>query len=204
MQVGQQYGPRIVGSDFERTPDGRIKVSKLYCEKASTQLMDFTPALNFDDPTQSVFTQAEINRGVRPFKFEFDPQGQNSRSNCDIPMYRLGAMYCMRAEAYLRKGQAALALADVNILRTSRTREALYANAPGVALASIDMPTLYNETGFEMYWEMYRRKASIRFGKFEAAGTAKPVSQPFRRVYPIPQSTMDATKIFGQNDGYNK
>jgi hypothetical protein len=204
LQVGQQYGPRLVGTDFERTPDGRIKVSKLYCEKAPTQLMDFTPDLNFDDPTQGVFTQLEINRGVRPFKYEFDPQGLNSRSNCDLPMYRLGGMYCMRAEAYLRKGQAAQALADVNILRTSRTREALYANAPGVALTSIDMPTLYNETGYEMYWEMYRRKAAIRFGKFEAAGTTKPVSQPFRRIYPIPQSTMDATKIFTQNDGYVK
>jgi len=204
MQVGQQYGPRIVGTDFERTPDGRIKVSQLYCEKASTQLMDFTPALNFDDPNQSVFTQAQINRGVRPFKFEFDPEGANSKSNCDIPVYRLGAMYCMRAEAYLRKGQTTQALADVNSLRTGRTREALYANAPGKALASIDMQTLYTETGFEMYWEMYRRKAAIRFGKFEAAGTAKPVSQSFRRIYPIPQSTMDASKLFEQNDGYKK
>ena len=202
MQVGQQYGPSLSGTDYQRTPSGRIKVNKLYCEKASTTLMNFTPELNFDDPTQGVFTQTEINQGVRPFKFEFDPQGLNSRSNCAIPMYRLGAMYCMRAEAYLREGKTAEALADVNMLRTSRTREALYANAPGVALTSIDMPTLYNETGFEMYWEQYRRKASIRFGTFEAAGTTKPVSQPFRRIYPIPQSTMDATKIFTQNQGY--
>lgn len=203
MQVGQQYGPSLSGSsDYQRTPDGRIKVNMLYCEKAPTQLMDFTPDLNFDDPTQGVFTQEEINRGVRPFKFEFDPTGLNSRSNSAIPMYRLGGMYCMRAEAYLRKGQTAQALADVNALRTSRTREALYGNAPGTALTSIDMPTLYNETGFEMYWEQYRRKASIRFGTFEAAGTTKPVSQPFRRIYPIPQSTTDASKLFTQNTGY--
>jgi hypothetical protein len=202
LQVGQQYGPSLSGSDFQRTASGRIKVNKLYCEKAPTTLMNFTPELNFDDPTQGVFTQVEINQGVRPFKFEFDPQGLNSRSNCAIPMYRLGAMYCMRAEAYLREGKTAQALADVNMLRTSRTREALYANAPGVALTSIDMPTLYNETGYEMYWEQYRRKASIRFGTFEAAGTTKPVSQPYRRIYPIPQSTMDATKIFTQNLGY--
>jgi starch-binding outer membrane protein, SusD/RagB family len=203
MQVGQQYGPSLSGStDYQRTPDGRIKVNMLYCEKAPTQLMNFTPALNFDDPTQGVFTQLEINQGVRPFKFEFDPTGLNSKSNSAIPMYRLGGMYCMRAEAYLREGQTAQALADVNALRTSRTREALYANAPGTALTSIDMPTLYNETGFEMYWEQYRRKASIRFGTFEAAGTTKPVSQPFRRIYPIPQSTTDASKLFAQNTGY--
>lgn len=180
LQVGQQYGPSLAGTDYQRTPDGRIKVNKLYCEKAPTQLMDFTPALNFDDPNQGVFTQLEINQGVRPFKYEFDPAGLNSKSNCDIPMYRLGGMYCMRAEAYLRKGQTAQALADVNALRTSRTREALYANAPGKALASIDMPTLYNETGFEMYWEMYRRKASIRFGTFEA--------QVRQSLYPNPSA----------------
>jgi hypothetical protein len=119
-------------------------------------------------------------------------------------MYRLGGMYCMRAEAYLRKSMNSEALADVNALRTNRTREALYNNAPGKALTAIDMNTLYNETGFEMYWELYRRKAAIRFGKFEAAGTTKAVSQPFRRVYPIPQTTMDATKIFTQNQGYTK
>jgi starch-binding outer membrane protein, SusD/RagB family len=42
----------------------------------------------------------------------------------------------------------------------------------------------------------------IRFGKFEAAGTAKAASQPFRRIYPIPQSAMDASKTFTQNDKY--
>ncbi|HEY0609411.1 MAG TPA: RagB/SusD family nutrient uptake outer membrane protein, partial [Chitinophaga sp.] len=73
---------------------------------------------------------------------------------------------------------------------------------PGTAIATMNAQVLYNETGYEMYWEMYRRKAAIRFGKFEAAGTAKPVSQPFRRVYPIPQSAMDATDVFLQNDGY--
>ncbi|HEY1202224.1 MAG TPA: RagB/SusD family nutrient uptake outer membrane protein, partial [Niastella sp.] len=87
--------------------------------------------------------------------------------------------------------------------RTTRTREALYNNAPGKAITGpLTAQILYNEIGFEMYWEMYRRKAAIRFGKFEAACTAKPVTQPTRRIFPIPQSTMDATDIFVQNDGY--
>ncbi|SEB07630.1 hypothetical protein SAMN05660909_05215 [Chitinophaga terrae (ex Kim and Jung 2007)] len=94
------------------------------------------------------------------------------------------------------------ALDDINKLRTTRTREALYNNAPGRPITSLDEKTLYNETGYEMYWEMYRRKAAIRFGRFDAAGTAKPQSQPYRRIYPIPQSTMDASKIFTQNPNY--
>jgi len=203
LLAGQQYGPNLLSTgDFERTPDGRIKVVMLYCEKNTTLPVDFTPALDFDNPSQAIFTQAQINRGVRVFKYEFDPEKDNGSSNVDIPLYRLGGMYCMRAEAYFRKGQTTLALADINKLRTSRTREALYNNAPGKAISSLDEQTLYNETGFEMYWEMYRRKAAIRFGRFDAAGTAKPASEPYRRIYPIPQSTIDASDVFTQNDRY--
>jgi hypothetical protein len=205
MMVGQQYGPKLLsnGTDFEKTTDGRIKVFQLFCEKATTVPADFTPELNFDNPAQAVFTQVQINRGVRVFKYEFDPEtGSNSNSNVDIPLYRLGGMYIMRAEAYFRKGQNALALADVNKLRTTRTREALYGNAPGTAIGALDEQTLYNEGGFEMYWEMYRRKQAIRFGKFDAAGTAKAKSPSTCRIFPIPQSTLDASKVFSQNDGY--
>ena len=109
----------------------------------------------------------------------------------------------MRAEAYFRKGQTALALADINKLRTSRTREALYNNAPGRPIASISEAVLYKEIGYELYWEMYRRPQMIRFGKFDLAYTAKPVSEPYRRVFPVPQSTIDVTKQFEQNMGYN-
>lgn len=203
LQVGQQYGPKLLPSgSFEMTDDGRIKVVKLNCEKNTSLPMDFTPALSFDNPVQAVFTQAQINRGVRVFKFEFDPERDNSSSNVDIPLYRLGGIYCMRAEAYFRKGQTDLALGDINKLKTTRTREALYNNAPGKTLTALDEQTLYNEIGYEMYWEMYRRKQMIRFGKFENAGTAKAASEPYRRIYPIPQSAMDASDAFTQNDKY--
>ncbi len=75
---------------------------------------------------------------------------------------------------------------------------------PEKRLRLSEMPTLYNETGLEMYWELYRRKR-LSAGKFEATGTTKLVaSQPFRRVFPIPQSTRDASKLFEQNEGYKK
>ncbi|BFO65488.1 RagB/SusD family nutrient uptake outer membrane protein [Chryseobacterium sp. KCF3-3] len=204
LQVGQQYGPKILSDgNFDMTPDGRIKVYKLFTEKNTTLAADFTPELNFDNPSESVFTQAQINRGVRNFKFEFDPgYGNNGTSGMDVPLYRLGTIYMMRAEAYLRSGNLAAALADVNKLRTSRTNDALKNNAPGVAIASLDENTLFKESGYELYWEMYRRKAMIRFKKFDLPGTAKPASQPYRRIFPIPQATIDASKDFTQNPGY--
>lgn len=204
LQVGQQYGPKILSDgNFDMTPDGRIKVYKLFTEKNTTLAADFTPELNFDNPSESVFTQAQINRGVRNFKFEFDPgYGNNGTSGMDVPLYRLGTIYMMRAEAYLRSGNLAAALADVNKLRTSRTNDALKNNAPGVAIASLDENTLFKESGYELYWEMYRRKAMIRFKKFDLPGTAKPASQPYRRIFPIPQATIDASKDFTQNPRY--
>ncbi|MFP9113174.1 RagB/SusD family nutrient uptake outer membrane protein [Flavobacterium sp. RHBU_3] len=202
---GQQYGPKLLSSGtLEMTDDGRIKVSSLVCEKSTTTPMNFTPELNFDNPAQAVFAQNQINRGARCFKYEFDPQEGNGSSNVDISLYRLGGIYTMRAEAYMRKGNSAAALADINMLRTSRTREALYGNAAGTAIPSIDMDILYREIGFETYWEMWRRPQMIRFGKYEQAlpGSAKPVTEPYRRIFPIPQSTMDISKDFTQNQGY--
>lgn len=165
--------------------------------------MDFTPSLTFKNPAQAVFAQNEINQGARIFKYEFDPEGGNGNSNVDIPLYRLGGIYTMRAEAYFRKGNTALAMEDLNKLRTSRKRESIYASAPGKTLTAIDQTVLYNEIGFELYWELYRRPQMIRFGKFDLPGTAKPATQPFRRLFPIPQSTIDVTKQFTQNQGYN-
>jgi hypothetical protein len=204
LVVGPQYGPKLLSTGgFEMTADNRIKVSPLYMEKSSTTRMDFTPELNFNNPSQAIFAQNQINQGVRVFKFEFDPEEGNGSSNVDIPLYRLGGIYTMRAEAYFRKGALGSALADVNMLRTSRTRESLFGNAPGKALIALDKESLYKELGFEMYWEMYRRPQMIRFGKFDLPYTAKPASEPFRRVFPIPQATIDVTKEFKQNQGYN-
>jgi hypothetical protein len=205
IMVGQQYGPRLnAAGALEKTPEGRLKVFELVMEKSTGTKMNFTPELNFSNPTQAVFAQNEINRGARCFKYEFDPEEGNGSSNVDIPLFRLGGIYTMRAEAYFRKGQTGPALSDINLLRTSRTRESLYLNAPGVALLSLDEATLYKEIAFENYWEMFRRNQMIRFGKWEKPFSAKPTTQPFRRIFPIPQSTMDVAKAFKQNEGYIK
>ncbi|WP_367399320.1 RagB/SusD family nutrient uptake outer membrane protein [Chryseobacterium sp. S0630] len=110
--------------------------------------------------------------------------------------------YMIKAEAFLRNGNISAALSDVNKLRTTRTNDALKNNAPGAALTSLDENTLLKESGYELYWEMYRRKAMIRFGKFDLPGTAKAATQPYRRIFPIPQATLDASKDFTQNPGY--
>jgi len=115
---------------------------------------------------------------------------------------RFAEMYMMRAEAKLRKGDAAGALADVNTVRTSRTaREPVPAEIP-----SIDLDIMFRELGFEFYWEGLRRTSQIRFGKYEDSWTEKSDATATNRLFPIPQSAIDGASntagFLNQNEGY--
>lgn len=207
IQYGVQHGPKLIQStgQFEMTSDGRIKVSPLVMEKSSTTPMEFTPEFNFDNPSEAILKQDQINRGARCFKFEFDAtNGENGSSEVDIPIYRLGGIYMLRAEAYFRKKQSDLALNDINTVRTSRVHDNFNSATPGKAIAFLDNEILYKELGYELYWEIKRRPQMIRFGKFEQplVKSAKPASEPYRRVFPIPQTVMDIDATFTQNMGY--
>jgi hypothetical protein len=108
----------------------------------------------------------------------------------------------MRAEAKLRKGDPpASALADVNLVRASRT-----SSTPPPPLPSITLDLLFRERGFELYWEMVRRTDMIRFGKYEGTWTEKTNTDKQKRIFPIPQTAIDgASNLVGylsQNPGY--
>ena len=208
--VGQQYGPTYDTSNkfVRETIDGKtyIKVTALKTDK-NDHMMEFTPELDFSSGT--ILPQDKVHQGVRIFKFEFDPiDGSNSSSRVDIPIFRLGYMYTLRAEAYFRSGNPGNALADINILRTSRTRtqpadEGGNISGQAISLSELTEDRLYNEISYENYWEMKRRPQMVRFGTFDDAYTGKSATEPYRRVYPLPQSVMDVSgDIFTQNDGY--
>ena len=118
-------------------------------------------------------------------------------------MLRLADVYLMRAEAKLRSGDNAGALADVNTVRTSRTARP---DQTPKAWSSITLETLFRERGFEFYWEMSRRTDQIRFGKYEDSWTSKTDADVNHRLFPIPQAAIDgATNTPGyleQNQGY--
>jgi hypothetical protein len=142
--------------------------------------------------------------GFRVLKYEFSQTSVSGRNfgAVDIPIIRLGDVYLMRAEAKLRKGDAAGALADVNALRAARVNGTI--KAP--ALTSLTLDILFRERGFELYWEMQRRTDMVRFGKFEGAWTEKNSTDRNKRVFPIPQTAIDgASNLPGylrQNPGY--
>lgn len=142
--------------------------------------------------------------GYRFSKYAFSrtSPNANSFSSIDLVFLRYAEIYMMRAEAKLRKGDAPGALLDVNAVRTSRT-----ARAPiPAALTSINLDRLYQEYGFEFYWEGLRRTNQIRFGHYEDAWTEKSDSDVRKRLFPIPQSAVDgasnAEGYLEQNDSY--
>ncbi|AUC21974.1 RagB/SusD family nutrient uptake outer membrane protein [Polaribacter sejongensis] len=142
--------------------------------------------------------------GYRVSKYQFSHTSNNGNnySSVDLVLMRYAEIYMMRAEAKLRKGDVAAALADVNVVKTSRNaREPI-----ATALSSIDLDVLYRELGFEFYWEGLRRTNQIRFSHYEDSWTEKKDTDVNNRLFPIPQVAIDgASNTLGyleQNKGY--
>jgi len=143
--------------------------------------------------------------GYRCSKYQFSrtsPNGNNF-SSVDLVLMRLAEVYLMRAEAKLRSDDAGGALVDVNTLRASRTARP---DQTPEALEAIDLDIMFRERGFELYWEGFRRGDQIRFGKYEDAWTEKTDTDVNHRLFPIPQSAVDAASgidgFLEQNAGY--
>ena len=200
---GVIWGPRKDSKGAIITcPDGKVRIYPVINRRtsgANLRYVDHT--LNVDFTEQGSLH----NTGYRFSKYQFSRTGNDccSYSSVDLVLVRLGEIYLMRAEAKLRNGDNAGALADVNTLRTSRT--ARPAQTPQ-ALPSIDLDVLFRETGFELYWEGLRRNYQIRFGKYEGNWTGKTDSDVHKRLFPIPQKAIDGASsekgFLVQNQGY--
>ncbi|WP_025761743.1 RagB/SusD family nutrient uptake outer membrane protein [Dyadobacter tibetensis] len=196
---GQQYGAIRVNGVFLRCPDGKLKVGKL--TNLSRNRGDLP--VNFTEKIDFTTEGSGYSSGYRVEKYEFSSVSNTGRNRgeADISIIRLADIYLMRAEAKLRKGDMAGALADVNKVRSARTK-----TTPAPALTTISLDLLYRERGFEFYWEMLRRTDMIRFGKYEGTWTEKTNSDVRKRIFPIPQTAIDgASNLPGylqQNEGY--
>lgn len=193
IQVGPQYGIVLndAGTDYQRCSDGKLKILPLYDKARSGARVDYTPEVGLTSHNEQV-------AGARPWKYEFDPMARtHNPSRVNIPTMRLADVYFMRAEAYLREGDAANALKDVNMVRSAR----------GVTLdTSIDLKRMELERIWEFYYEFQRRRDQIRFGDYEDTWTDKTNTDPTRRLFPIPQDVIDAASgkpgYLEQNRGY--
>lgn len=202
IQRGIQWGLRnsANGQPFQ-TESGQYKIFPMIEQRDGfTKYVNHVLEVDLEDPTHKDYAD-----GYRVSKYQYSRTSDTGRNrgNADIVLLRLADIYLMRAEAQLRKGNAAAALTDVNFVRASRTARPAVTPKP---LTAITLNTLYRERGFEFYWEFSMRTDMIRFGHYEDAYTSKTNADPRKRLFPIPQSAIDGASsspgYLLQNEGY--
>jgi hypothetical protein len=146
-------------------------------------------------------------------KIEGTPMGNNNLSGNsvkDFSRMRVAETYLLRAEAYFRKGDNAMAAADLNVVRAR-------AKAKLIAAADVTEDFILDERSRELIVEEPRLRTLIRMGRLvdrvrkhnsvpsvpngPSSGTT---IRDFNRYWPIPQKVIDANTgaKFEQNPGY--
>jgi tetratricopeptide (TPR) repeat protein len=127
------------------------------------------------------------------------------RTFTDLMVYRLAETYLLRAEAYLRKGEPALAAADINVVRAR-------ANAKPVEPAEVTIDYILDERARELTVEEPRRRTLCRMGnlvervrQYNIRPDTRSSIQDKHLFFPIPQSAIDAnySAKLEQNPDYN-
>lgn len=132
----------------------------------------------------------------------FDDDIVSGRSANDFIKMRLAETYLLRAEAYFRKGDAALAAEDINVLRDR-------AHALPISAGDVSIDFILDERARELIVEEPRRMTLSRMGVlYERVKRYNPSSattiQPHNELWPIPQSVIDSNTgaVMEQNEGY--
>lgn len=169
-------------------------------------LTDRTGApLAFTREVRIIETGANLEvTGIRPMKYppDFTNNGAGTTDN-DMVHLRLPDILLMKAEAILRGGTPTSAgtygttpLALVNSIRTHSSRNA-------GALTSLDLNSLLDERGRELYLEQWRRQDMVRFGKFLGPIEQGPTSSEAKYlIFPIPNQQLAVNPNLTQNPGY--
>jgi starch-binding outer membrane protein, SusD/RagB family len=134
----------------------------------------------------------------------------------DRPIWRLGEVYLMRAEANIRAGRVNEAIADFNVLRT-RAAKAGQDNTMSAteiaALTADPISFLLDERERELageefrWWVLTRMGTNVFLSRIKAFNAAAaPNVKDFHVLRPIPQTQIDRTEggkdAFPQNPGY--
>lgn len=153
---------------------------------------DKTPIVDSRSKKPLVFTRdvplagAATDKGIRAIKYHPKDKGK-------YLILRYADVHLMKAEALLRGGDANGALALVNELRALRKAK---------ALTALTLDAMFNERGFELYWEGVARPDEIRFGKFNIKYQDVTNLEPYTVLFPIPSLAIGSNTNLKQNPGY--
>ena len=168
------------------------------------------------DITSSVSGTFETE-GWSVFKFSnLDSNGQPGKNtlwvDTDFPMFRLGDIYLMYAEAVARGGEGskASAVEYINALRKRAYGDEKH-NISENWLEENNFRNLLDERGRELYWEGIRRTDLVRFDLLTSGSytwdfkgginTGVGVNKRYN-VYPIPVTDLTVNGNLQQNEGY--
>ncbi|POY37402.1 RagB/SusD family nutrient uptake outer membrane protein [Solitalea longa] len=170
-------------------------------------------AMFVDNAGEEINNVLVFSQGYASIKFKnikadgtFSPNMNLGYSDTDFPLFRLGEMYLIVAEAAVRAGNQTAAVNAVNVLRA----RAFESQTEG-KLTSISLPQILDERSRELYWEGFRRTDLIRFHQFVegtylwpwkgGAATGSSV-ESHRILYPIPSDEISANPNIIQNKNY--
>jgi hypothetical protein len=204
---------RKVGSTDIRTSPFNIVRDFVYTNPASTKyfgksLIDF-PAPNWLSATwrwypypSKVTTPGQHPAGVIADPVKLTLKTSAGATFRDMYLIRLPETILLRAEAYLLKGDATKAAADINLVRNR-------AKATPVTAAQVTLDYILDERARELIFEEDRRVTLSRMGKLvERVRKYNPLNkdniQEFHALFPIPYSEIEANKDakLVQNPGY--
>jgi len=133
----------------------------------------------------------------------------------DRHLWRLADVYLMRAEANIRAGRAADAIADINVLRARAAKPGTTNTLSAAELTAFNaspLDFLLDErerelAGEEQRWYTLTRMGSAVFlARIKAFNPTATAVQAFHLLRPIPQNQIDRTEggatAFPQNAGY--
>ena len=214
--VGQMYTPEAgpTWSDEEgfhfTSPDESLTLTNCI-EDFDNYAEEFQPLLEggcniFITPGYTeIDGRYPYRHGARYGKWEI-PVGETFDISADFALYRYAQVLLTRAEALWRLDNGSPeALMLVNQIRDRADLE---------PLAALTEDDIYWEFKKELAMENHARETTIRFGHWEddwfLKGEGSQKGQPsqnfddeFRRIYPIPQSALQANASLEQNPGYN-
>jgi len=201
----QDFLARFTNGETNYTMDQRYKMLT-YGQYFST---GFHPSI--DD-------QSQFPQGVPILKFSnLSSTGVAGTSGnycgTDFPLFRLGDIYLMYAEAVLRGGaggDAATALNYINALRDRAEGSGGFTDLR-ITASQLTLPFILEERAREMFWEATRRSDLVRFGKLTDSSylwqwkgglkAGKGVDD-YRNYYPLPSSELNVNTNLKQNEGY--
>ena len=211
QQLCKLYNIPAAGWDgFIAQPDFFASYDEADTRRAKTWLYgefsgaDGTFTISPEVPEEAYANGRSLNMGAPVGKWEYQTDGllksdQTSMDN-DFAVFRYADVVLMYAEACLRQGKAAEAVAHAD-LQAVRTRAGL---APFTA-ATLTEESLLAERGHELAVEGWRRQDLIRFGKYNGTWWCKPAASPaYPELYPIPRERLGANPNLRQNPGYTK